>query len=1378
MRKVFLFILGILYLFVGHQSVYALESPNIPEPLKPWVDWALHNKEEQFECIPHYNNPNELQCNWPTELTLELNDTGGQFSQSWHIQHESWIKLPGNKKQWPREINVNGKPAIVIQKGDRPTIQLQPGSYSITGKFTWSKLPEFIQLSPQSALVSLAVNNDKIAFPVIDTSEKLWLKTEQIEEKIENRLKIESFRLIEDRIPARIELYFSLDVAGSAREITLGPLYSPDRIIPVSLKSSLPVKLEEDAKIRVQVRPGQYSLTLIMRHIGPLETLSFEQSDDGFWPNQEIWSYYAHSNLRIVEIEGVPTIDPLQTSMPQAWQKYPTYRVLPGESMRFKEIKRGDPHPSPDQLTLNRTVWLRFDGTGYTIQDNIQGKKNTNWRLEMNPAVTLGRIAVNGKEQSITQQQGTDNTGIELREGIVNLTADSSYQGNIATLPATGWDHDFQKVTGKLYLPPGWKLINAGGIDNIPYTWVKRWTLLDFFIVLIFTIALANLFSKPLAGLAFVTLVLTYHEPGAPKYIWLALLIGFALLKHVPEGSFKKFVKIYQIAAFLVLLLFVIPYSIQALRIGIYPQLAKPWVSMTDYSRYSQKTPSEPAQLKTEGDVFREREVARKAVGGAKDMARTAAAPMGSYSSSYYQSQVMQYDPKAITQTGPGIPRWQPFGTIHYSWSGPVTRDQAISFLLIGPRTNLVLSFARVFLIILLVLGMFGIRYKRGAGFQFPDLKSYFVGAFLILAFLHPSIIQAGEIPSQEMLNELQKRLLEKDECFPACADISDITIKISPENLSMVANIDTQIETAVPLPSHVQHWLPQKVMVDGGDAKGLFRLNNSFWVMVPAGKHKLQLNGSIRKQNILQLPFPLKPHHAEIAASGWSVDGVHPDGSFDSQLQFKRIVEQQDKKAEILETGVLPSFTLVERNILLGLVWKVETAIKRISPNGSAIVLNVPLLPGESVTTEGIRVTDGIAQINLRADQSQIRWESFLEPSDSILLNHAKTDDWTEIWRVDVSPIYHLETEGIPVILHKTGTRWYPTWHPWPGEEVTLKVSRPAGVTGQTMTVEKSHLEIRPGRRTTNSKLSLTIKSSQGGQHSISLPPDVELQEVKIGGKIQPIRQEGRDVPLPIIPGQQEIELQWLDQGGITSMFKTAEIDLGTQSVNTSADLYLPRSRWPLFVGGEQLVGPAVLFWSVLVVVVLISFGLAQTGLTPLKFYHWVLLGIGMSMSNLGACLFVVGWLIAVDLRKKGGSINKNNFNLMQFGIMLLTVLAMGSLLYAISHGLLGHPDMNIVGNGSNSSVLRWYQDMSDNTLPQAWVFSIPMFAYRIAMLVWALWISFSLVSVLKWGWKRFAEPTIWYHSPKKPKKQKVGQKISDDDVSITGSKGDSEKK
>jgi hypothetical protein len=83
----------------------------------------------------------------------------------------------------------------------------------------------------------------------------------------------------------------------------------------------------------------------------------------------------------------------------------------------------------------------------------------------------------------------------------------------------------------------------------------------------------------------------------------------------------------------------------------------------------------------------------------------------------------------------------------------------------------------------------------------------------------------------------------------------------------------------------------------------------------------------------------------------------------------------------------------------------------------------------------------------------------------------------------------------------------------------------------------------------------------------------------------------------------------------------------------------------------------------------------------------------------------------------------------------------------------------MNILGNGSSAYLLRWYHDVSGPVLPRTWMVSIPMWAYRVAMLAWALWVSFWLINILKWGWVRFCTPMLWskvqWRKPK-PKTQK----------------------
>ena len=82
----------------------------------------------------------------------------------------------------------------------------------------------------------------------------------------------------------------------------------------------------------------------------------------------------------------------------------------------------------------------------------------------------------------------------------------------------------------------------------------------------------------------------------------------------------------------------------------------------------------------------------------------------------------------------------------------------------------------------------------------------------------------------------------------------------------------------------------------------------------------------------------------------------------------------------------------------------------------------------------------------------------------------------------------------------------------------------------------------------------------------------------------------------------------------------------------------------------------------------------------------------------------------------------------------------ALGVLIYAVGEGLLGSPEMFILGNGSSRTVLAWYQDRSGGALPTTAVLSVSIWWYRLLMLFWALWLAFALLSWLKWAWRNFS--------------------------------------
>ena len=89
--------------------------------------------------------------------------------------------------------------------------------------------------------------------------------------------------------------------------------------------------------------------------------------------------------------------------------------------------------------------------------------------------------------------------------------------------------------------------------------------------------------------------------------------------------------------------------------------------------------------------------------------------------------------------------------------------------------------------------------------------------------------------------------------------------------------------------------------------------------------------------------------------------------------------------------------------------------------------------------------------------------------------------------------------------------------------------------------------------------------------------------------------------------------------------------------------------------------------------------------------------------------------------------------------------------LLQALQIGLLGLPDLLITGHDSHASLLSWYADRfsAGAGTAQAWVISAPLWLYRLAMLLWALWLAASLLRWLKWGWECFSEGGLWREGP-----------------------------
>ncbi len=1372
--------------FGGPAQAAPLAPAEVPEPLKAWVPWVLRDVPGAA-CPYVHASTQERRCSWPSRLELALTDARGEFVQDWLVYEETWAPLPGDAERWPHEVKIGEAPAVVETRDGRPGVTLAPGSHRLSGTFLWDSLPEKLQVPAETGLLALKIRGEAVVFPQRDNAGVLWLQKREIAGSEENLLDVVVHRRISDTIPLVVTTQVEIQASGKNREVLLGKALLGGSV-PMAVRSELPARLEADGRLRVQIRPGRWVIDVDARHPGPIAQLRLD-AGEGPWASEEIWAFAAEPALRRVEVSGVVAVDPQQTLLPEAWKRLPAYRVRPGDAMLLVETHRGQIERGPDQLALDRAWWLDFDGRGFSVRDQLRGDVYNTRRLEVRQPAELGYAAAQGSPQFITALAPGGQPGVELRSTTLDMLADMRVPagGLEMTLSAVDWDQDFASVRGQLYLPPGWRLLHATGVDEVAETWLQRWTLLDIFLVLVIAIAIGRLYGWAWGTLAVVTLALVFPEWMAPRTAWIFVLVGEALHRALPDGRTRGLINAYRVGALLLLAGIVVAFTVQQIRGGLYPALAvrsdqddfglgvfgtlggramAPAMDQAYEPERALKVPDPQYYRETKAEPTGGFDAPASAVDldgsiagydqNDGDQAQSAdlskASSLGRQSRMRKQQKLREYDANTVVQTGSGVPRWS-WRSVSLVWNGPVTRDQQVRLYLLPPHLNLALAFIRVLFLVTLALAVFGAlgRRRRGIGAGVGPVATLVV----VLGVVSTPGIAAAETPSNELLGELRTRLTEAPKCLPSCATSPRMRIEAVEKGLRLIQEIHVAAPVGVPLPGGAEQWLPASVLVDGlPSTGGLVRASDgSLALELQPGRHEVVLEGPLPARETVQIALPLKPHRVEAKATGWTVDGIHEDGLADDNLQLTRISPQDAKAAPAeLEVGTLPPFVRLERALQLGLQWELTTRVVRLTPPGAAVVLGVPLLPGESVTTADLRVEAGEVLVNMAPDERELVWTSVLPITEQVVLTAASGEPWTEQWRVEVGPVWHVEHAGLPTV--RQGEAGLREWQPWPGEQVALTVTRPQGVPGQTLTIDSAALRLQPGLRAVDAHLVLELRSSRGGHHVVQIPEGALLQEVTIHGARQTIGQEGRQVRVPVEPGSQTIDLSWREPHELRQRYTAPVVDLGAPAVNASVTVDFPQSRWILLVGGPRL-GPAVLFWSYVIMLLIAAAVLSRLRWSPLRGHQWFLLGLGLSPLDVPLAMIVIGWFLAIAWRRDHSGVAAWWFDLRQMFLVCWTFVACLCLIAAIHQGLLGQPDMQIEGNGSYASHLEWYQDRVDYTegvggvMPRPWVLSVSMWWYRGLMLGWALWLAWALIRWLPWAWYSFSAGGLWKALP-----------------------------
>ncbi len=1414
-------LLSLLCAYAPLTLAAAATTTVIPDSLKPWTSWVL--KDQPDYLCPRIAQANTVQrssaqknlsrqtqqkrCAWPGKLTVSASAKQAQFTQRWEVFGKSRLTLPGDVRHWPKDVLVNNQPAIVQDIKGKPTIVLDAGNYLLSGSLDWQKPPQYLPVAPETALIELNRDGKAVAAH-IDQQGNLWLRDQRASEttgKSNDTLKVEVFRLLSDDIPMQVHTELRLAVAGKPRELVLGQ-FLPANTEAMEFNSPLPARIEADGRLRIQARAGQWRILLQARYLQPVTTFGMDKMD-AQWPDQEVWSFRANPLLRGVKLSGLPAVDPSQIDIPGQFANLPTYLMsaetgssepgsekLPSEkqNLTLTEQYRGDASPAANRLKLNRTLWLDFDGGGATTKDDISGTFSQGWRLRSSADLQLGRIVANGTPQLVTRMPGEASTGIEIRHPQVSVEAISRVEP-LSAISASGWLHDFDQVSLSLRLPPGWQLWHAAGPDSIQSSWLSRWDLWDLFICLLIVGGLFRVIDWRWGLCGALTLALTYHESGAPLVGWVILVAALPLLTVLPPGKLKQVVNTVAHLTLAGLVVIVIAFAVQQVRKGIYPQLEQAHAINVDRYGYGQgltsaRTPQVSHEKVAQEEVARSK--GRRENFSDKLAVLDSAAPA---SLPGKQAPAPRYRPSDNIQTGPGEPSWQWRRPVRLGWSGPVKAEAPLTLYLSPPWLTRSLKFIQVFLVGLLLYGLGGRLLKhhwllgankgadKDSGNNTTDRTSSPAGitsSVLPLLFVVSSLLlsgslaipkaNAGEFPTPALLEDLKTTLLKAPDCAPQCGAVQSTHITLDQagsdkQRLLIRQRVSVATDLAFPLPAD-PGWQAESVLVDDQFVT-LAHSNNKYWVHLLRGSHDIVLTGTLSGDNI-SLPFPLPAHNTVVNAPGWRVQGLSKGNVSGGTLQFEKIVKQKQEDT-LVPTPIKP-FVLIQRQLNSDIDWQLVTTVTRIAPGSGAINVRVPLLKGESVVSQNVVVENQHATVALNARQRSVQWRSVIKPTAQLTLNAPNTTDWIEHWQIQASPRWHITGEGIPPIktsvnVHNAGPL-IQLWRPWPGESLSLNAVQPEPVPGPTTTVESAKIDYRPGARSAALTLSLGIRTSLGGDYRIPQAPNAKLQSMVIDGIEQTTPREDEHVVIPLHPGLQNIVLTWEQDQGVALSTMTPQFTLPTPANNIDITLQLPHDRWPILLNGPDI-GPAMLYWGVLAIILIIAIVLGavikrQALSIPVNTWQWLLLALGMSTVNMVGSIAVVVWFFAMEARQRRSvDANSRLFNVIQLGLIGLSIIALISLFATIPQSLLSSPNMQVTGNGSSNYLYQWYQDHSTDTLPQGWVFSLPLNVFRIAMLLWSLWIVFALMNWIQWGWQCLSAGQLWNNQPRQGARKRFGK-------------------
>ncbi|MGB0494962.1 MAG: hypothetical protein ACPGJI_01305, partial [Kangiellaceae bacterium] len=624
---------------------------------------------------------------------------------------------------------------------------------------------------------------------------------------------------------------------------------------------------------------------------------------------------------------------------------------------------------------------------------------------------------------------------------------------------------------------------------------------------------------------------------------------------------------------------------------------------------------------------------------------------------------------------------------------------------------------------------------------------------FTSSSFLLSDNLSAKEYPSDKLLTELHNRLYPKPVCAPHCVSIPNAKMTINNQAIALELNYQSGANLAALLPDS-NDWKIESISVNGKLSKGLWKNNSGHWINLKKGLSTVKVIARLKIKSDLVIQFPEKPLRLTHQTKGWKISGLNNHKLSGNSLQITRtepiarLVNKNDSTGKSSQLNNQPyeqsiaDLFLLTRKFHFGNQWRLTTEVSRKAPLKGTLTVNVPLLNFEHPLQNTNRIKNGLMQVVLPNNTYSTRWESIIKSeskqddlSEQFELVASSDNSIVESWEILVFPNWNIKINGIPAVspsVYQPDDYWVYQYFPRAGEKLNFQLSKPPAVFGESVAITKVSQQHTISKRKTTTNIQIDYQATRAeplvvdiGSHEIK---SVKQDQFKIN-----LTKVDDKISIGLKPGKHKIEIVIEEPLDVGFKHVVNSVEIGRDFSNLTNKVYLPENRWLIGASGAGY-GPAILYWGELIFFLLLAIGLSHLSFSPLNYWQWVVLGLGMSTFSWPALALVSIWLLASQWKRDNTELVKSHDVLGSWLTVISTIFAVLALVAAVPFGLLQSPDMGVVGNGSYGNSLAWFLDQGKDNLGTIELYTLPLWTYKVLMLLWATWLSFSLIKWLSW--------------------------------------------